>query len=128
MVIRKRLGIVLITTLLTITLVAMMMAAVIQSSYGNMALSGDFYDRESAFWAAESGIQYAMTRLQENFLWCGDNNTSYGSLRKGLYVSESNGNVVGLLQNRKNGALSAFRIKFNYESDEDKDALKKKYP
>ncbi len=128
MVQRRCLGIVLITTLLTIALVAMMMATVIQSSFGNMALSGNFYDRETAFWAAESGIQYAMTRLQENFLWCGDNNESYGSLMKGLYVSESNGNVVGLLQNRKNGTLSVFRIKFNYESDENEDTLKKKIP
>ncbi len=114
---RKRLGIVLITTMLTMTLVAMMLAAVIRSSFGNMALSGNFYDRENTLWAAESGVQYAMTCLQTNRFWRGNRNNTFGTLSKGLCVEESNGNVIGLIKNRKNGALSAFRIKFNYEDN-----------
>ncbi len=117
MVTRRRLGIVLITTMLTVALVAMMLAAIIQSSVGNMALSGNFYDRESALWAAESGVQYAMTCLQTNKYWRGDRNNTFGSLSQGICVEESNGNVIGLIKNRNNGALSAFRIKFNYEDN-----------
>ncbi len=121
---KKRSGIVLITTMLTVALVAMMLAAVIQSSMGNMALSGYFYDRESALWAAESGVQYAMTCLQTNRYWRGDRNNTFGTLSKGLCVEESNGNVIGLIKSRHNGTLSAFRIKFNYEDNSEETTSK----
>lgn len=123
----KKKGIVLITTLLTVVLVVMMITAVVHSGASSLSLTAGFHHRENALLAAESGVQYAATRLQDNVFWHGDGFTgSSGSSSvfdsNGLRVVEDNGNVIGVITS-KTGSVSAFRIKFNYEdgNQEEKD-------
>lgn len=107
-------GIVLVTTLLVTVLVVMLVTAVVGTGAGGMALTGNFYEREAALLAAESGLQYAMTRLQANPNWRGDDPGTVPSGTPDFSVIERNGNVFGFLQTAS-GNRSLFRIKFNYE-------------
>ena len=125
-------GIVLITTLLTVLLVFMMVSAAMQSGTRSLQMSSNFYNREAALAAAESGVQYAMTRLQSNKYWRGDSNgdkdsQTFGDFSKdGVEVTESNGNVIGLIKNL-NGTTTAFRIKFSYEDTDQTEAALNKF-
>ncbi len=122
----KKKGIVLITTLLTVVLVVMMITAVVHSGASSLSLTAGFHNRENALLAAESGVQYAATRLQDNMFWQGEGGFtgSSGSSSyfegNGLKVVEDNGNVVGVITS-KTGTVSAFRIKFNYEDGNQED-------
>ncbi len=107
-------GIVLVTTLLVTILVVMLVAAVVGTGAGSMALTGNFYERESALLAAESGLQYAITRLQSNPQWRGDDPGTVPAGTPDFSVVERNGNVFGFLRT-SSGNRSLFRIKFNFE-------------
>lgn len=109
-------GIVLVTTLLMMVLVVMMVTVVVYAGSGGMALTGNFYEREAALMAADSGLQYAMTRLQTNGNWRGNGTDidASGIAAAGFSVIERDGNVIGFLTTT-NGHASQFRIKFNYE-------------
>lgn len=107
-------GIVLITTLLMMVLVVMFVTAVVYAGSGGMALSGNFYEREAALLAADSGVQYAMTRLQSGANWRGNSPTTAPEPRADFSVIEKDGNVIGYLSTVL-GHKSQFRIKFNYE-------------
>lgn len=112
-------GIVLITTMLTVVLVIMLLSSVVYSNFGNMRLTSNFYGREEAIMAAQSGVEYALTKLQNNIAWQGDDkNYQLASAAKGVKIVENNGNVWGMLIT-PNGRRSFFRIKFNYEDGPD---------
>ncbi|MBN9414106.1 hypothetical protein ABS71_08655 [bacterium SCN 62-11] len=70
-------------------------------------------DREEARRAAESGLEYALTRLRENPRWCGNSNGVVVD-QAGIRVAEQNGNVIGNLT-QEGGASSQFRLRFNYQ-------------
>ena len=112
----RKQGIVLITTMLSVVLVVMLLSAVVYSNMGSLRLTSNFYDREAALMAADSGVQYAVTRLQNDITWRGVDKYSLSfSKTKGLLqVEEENGNVIGII-NLSNGRRAAFRIKFNCE-------------
>ena len=115
---KNKRGIVLITTMLTVVLVIMLLSSVVYSNLGSMRLASNFYGREEALMAAQSGVQYAITCLQSDITWRGDKKENVlSSSNKGLSVQERNGNVVGMLTTA-NGHKSFFRIKFNYEDGE----------
>ena len=129
-------GAVLIMSMMAIGLVFMMLFALINTSKIGLNGTASFYEREAALQAAQSGMDYAVTRIQKNRFWRGDGNCAYysesdsdktsltvGSLDKNLMVVESYGNVVGLLRD-KAGNNSGFRIKFNFENTAD-DVLSK---
>ena len=106
-------GIVLITTMLTVVLVIMLLSSVVYSNLGSMRLASNFYGREEALMAAQSGVQYAITCLQSDVTWRGDKSgNTLSDTHKGISVQERNGNVVGMLTTT-NGHKSFFRIKFN---------------
>lgn len=108
-------GIVLITTMLTVVLIIMLLSSVVYSNFGNMRLTSNFYGREEAIMAAQSGVEYAVTKLQNNITWQGDDkNYQLASAAKGVKIVENSGNVWGMLIT-PNGRRSFFRIKFNYE-------------
>ena len=108
-------GIVLVTTMLTVVLVIMLLSSVVYSNFGSMRLTSNFYGREEAIMAAQSGVEYAITKLQNNVTWQGDDkNYQLASSVKGVKIIENNGNVWGMLVT-PNGRRSFFRIKFNYE-------------
>ena len=112
-------GIVLITTMLTVVLVIMLLSSVVYSNFGNMRLTSNFYGREEAIMAAQSGVEYALTKLQNNIAWQGDDkNYLLASAAKGVKIVENSGNVWGMLIT-PNGRRSFFRIKFNYEDGPD---------
>lgn len=114
----RRAGIVLITTLLMMVLVVMFVTAVVYAGSGGLALSGNFYEREAALLAADSGVQYAMTRLQASANWRGSSPGTVPEPRADFSVIEKDGNVVGYLTTVL-GHKSQFRIKFNYEDGPD---------
>ncbi|MDO5296356.1 MAG: hypothetical protein Q4F00_06970 [bacterium] len=121
-------GAVLIMSMMAICLAFMMIYALIQTSGIGLRDSVSIYEREAAFMAAQSGLDYAVTRLQKNPGWRGDSNSQYWNGKyidektygkeDSLFVSESNGSVVGLIR-RHSGNISVFRIKFNYEDNSD---------
>ncbi len=110
----KNRGIVLVTTLLTTVLVVMLVTVVVGTGTAGLSLTGDFYERETALLAADSGIQYAMARLQADPTWRGDKPATAPPDRPGFSVVERDGNVCGFLSTA-NGQKSQFRIKFNLE-------------
>ena len=124
----KAKGAVLIMTMMAICLSFMMMYVLVQTTGIGLYNAASFYDREAALQAAQSGLDYAVTRLQSNYGWRGDSNCkywngtseypykTYGSLAKGILVGESNGNVVGIFRTNSN-SISAFRIKFSFEDN-----------
>ena len=120
-------GAVLIMTMMAICLTFMMVYVLIQTTGFGLNNTSDFYARETALQAAQSGVDYAVTRLQQNSSWRGDSNCKYwngsdeaykiyGTFNKGFMVAESNGNVVGLLKDKSNH-ITGFRIKFSYETN-----------
>lgn len=112
---RYKQGIVLITTMLTVVLVIMLLSSVVYSNFGNMRLTSTFYGREEAIMAAQSGVEYALTKLQNNIAWQGDDKDyQLASTARGVKIIEKSGNVWGMLIT-PNGRRSFFRIKFNYE-------------
>ena len=97
----------------------MLLSSVVYSNFGNMRLTSNFYGREEAIMAAQSGVEYALTKLQNNIAWQGDDkNYQLASAAKGVKIVENNGNVWGMLIT-PNGRRSFFRIKFNYEDGPD---------
>ncbi len=118
MISRQRKGIVLITTMLTVVLVLMLLSSVVYSNLGSLKLTTNFYDKENALMAAQSGAQYAITRLQNNILWKADPTATYELKTTDFEVREKDGNVWGILTST-NGKKSVFRIKFNYEDGDD---------
>lgn len=112
---KNKRGIVLITTMLTVVLVIMLLSSVVYSNLGSMRLASNFYGREEALMAAQSGVQYAITCLQSDITWRGDkSDNTFTNSTEGISVRERNGNVVGMITTA-NGNKSFFRIKFNYE-------------
>ena len=115
---KNKRGIVLITTMLTVVLVIMLLSSVVYSNLGSMRLASNFYGREEALMAAQSGVEYAVTCLQSDVTWRGDKqDNTFTNSAEGISVRERNGNVVGMLTTA-NGNKSFFRIKFNYEDGE----------
>ncbi|MGM9992396.1 MAG: hypothetical protein ACI376_06060 [Candidatus Bruticola sp.] len=114
---RKK-GIVLITTMLAVVLVIMLLSSVVYSNFGSFRLTNNFYDKENALIAAQSGAQYAITRLQSNILWKANPSSPYELKTNNFEVKEAEGNVWGILTST-NGKKSVFRIKFNCEDGDD---------
>ena len=116
---RRRRGIVLVTTLVSLVLVIMIVTAVVNINIGSARLGSRFHERETALMAAHSGLEYALTRLQEDLTWRGaprGADSAWKLILDGpqVRVYEGNGNVVGFL-GRGSDRPSFFRIKFNYE-------------
>lgn len=108
----------LITTMLTLVLVVMLVSAIVYSNIGGLRLTSTFRAREEATMAAQSGLQYAVSRLENDITWKGTEKEASGSsIQGGLQVVENDGNVVGMILT-PDGSKSFFRFKFNYEDGE----------
>ncbi len=109
----KRKGFVLLSVLLVMLVVGMLLRAAI---YRMPLVTGAYRhasDQEEARRAAESGLEYALTRLRENPRWCGNANDIVVD-QAGLRVVEQRGNVFGDLTT-EGSASSQFRMRFNYQ-------------
>lgn len=105
----KRRGVVLLSTLLLILVIAMFVGSASQVGIRSLFVAGSSASSGSAETAAESGIQYALMQLRVNARWRGDLNTTTLQTPE-VVVREDNGNVVGYLADG-----SQFRLRFNYQ-------------
>lgn len=99
----SRRGIVLLTALLVTG------AVVVSAGSGCLVRARALSEGEAALLAADSGLQYAMARLQEDPDWRGDGADQATSRFR---ILEDRGNVLGFLTT-PSGEASQFRIKFN---------------
>ncbi|MBX3170935.1 MAG: hypothetical protein KF760_26240 [Candidatus Eremiobacteraeota bacterium] len=109
----KRRAFVLLSVLLVMLVVGMLLRAAI---FRMPVVTGAYRhasDKEEARRAAESGLEYALTRLRENPRWCGNSNDTVVD-QPGLRVVEQRGNVFGELTT-EGSAGSQFRLRFNYQ-------------
>lgn len=112
-----RRGIVLITGLLFVVLISFFVLASLRLSPGALHSAQAFQDRQLALQAAQSGLEYAKTRLREDSLWRGGDSgpvQTVASPDGSLVVYEDHGNVVGILRSGTQN-YSQFRIRFNHQ-------------
>lgn len=100
-------------SLFLVIVIGMIGRAVIMLGPGALAVSDSSITRAQAQRAAESGLEYAASKLRANPNWRGsDNRVTLDT--PGLTVVEDQGNVIGLLSD-KQGNVSQFRMRFNYQ-------------
>ncbi len=110
-----RQGFVLVTTLILLVVVAMMLGAALALLPGSRMMSGTISPTEDAIAAAQAGVEYARTRLQENPTWRAEGNSVVVDMPGEIWVRESHGNVIGLVWSSRPEPLM-FRIRFNYQN------------
>lgn len=118
--IRRKLkkGVILVITLFMILLLAMIMisAVVLSQSAGSIGNNSEM--DQAAYMAAQAGLDYARTRLQERPTWTGDGDgvtesvTTVKSADGTMVVTEDNGLVIGYMST--GGLNQQFRIRFNW--------------
>lgn len=108
-------GFVLVTTLILLIVVAMMVSAALALLPGSRLMSGTVASTEGAVAAAQAGIEYARTRLQENPNWRGNGNGVIVDRPGDFWVREAEGNVLGIIWTSQ-GTRSMFRLRFNYQN------------
>ncbi|MBT9584808.1 hypothetical protein IV102_15800 [bacterium] len=109
----RRRGIVIVACLILLMVTLMVVGAGLALGPANLAAGTNVADQLRARQAAESGVQYAITRLRLNSDWKGDaNQITVNS--PDMYVEEDRGNVIGLVRD-SGGQWSQFRIRFNYQ-------------
>jgi type II secretory pathway pseudopilin PulG len=119
MIKRKKRAIVLVTTLIFLVILLMIVSAALILSGATRNSSGSLQDNQAALMAAETGLDYARTRLQERPDWKGDGDgvvttqTVVRSADDSLIVEEDNGSVIGYVTT-ESGIHSQFRIRFNF--------------
>lgn len=116
---RKQRGIFLITALIMVILVVMFVGAALTLSHGGAGAQAQRHDSKLAELACDTGIQYCAARLVDNPAWRGDGNGLVVEQSDGLTVYEDRGNIVGVLN--ESGAISQFRVRFNYQDDGEDD-------
>lgn len=103
--------------LLSVLLVMLVVGMLLRAAIFRMPVVTGAYrhasDQEEARRAAESGLEYALTRLRENPRWCGNANDTVVD-QPGLRVVEQRGNVFGDLT-LDGASTSQFRLRFNYQ-------------
>ena len=118
---RSRRGVILVTTLFVVLIVIMLVVAAVKLSSGSLRAVSQLDERELALWAANSGLEYAQTRLQADFSWqggLGDGDQVVIDQAGILSVREDNGNVIGVLH-RSDGGFAQFLIRFNPQDGTD---------
>ena len=110
---RSHRGIALITTLLISVVAIMFVLAALSLGPGGLKAGQSSFLHSQAEMAAESGISYALSQLRNDPTWRGDRNTTTINTAD-FYVTEDNGNVVGILQT-PDGNWAQFRLRFNYQ-------------
>lgn len=111
----RRRGILLIMTLIILALSTMLISAGLTLNQANSKAVSQAEDSQLAQAAAQAGVEYARTRLQEDPNWKGGTGDSVVVNMPGtLWVRENRGNVVGILGS--GAQKSVFRIRFNYQN------------
>lgn len=109
----------LFSVLLAIVILLMMIGAALTIMRSTAGISGSAQENQAALYAAEAGMSYARTRLQERPSWRGDGDGSTTTVTvvrtsdDRLIVTEDNGLVVGYIKS-PSGLNAQFRLRFNY--------------
>lgn len=111
---RKARGVFLIYILFITLLITMYVGAAMALGPGGLFRARGAGEQLAAREAAQSGLDYALTRLRRDPLWKG-NGTGIVVRRDDLVVAEDNGNVVGLVRAAEGGEFAQFRLRFNYQ-------------
>lgn len=121
---RKRKGFALITTLMMSVIVIMLITAGLVLLPSHRVMTGTLDQSQRALTAAEAGVEYTRTKLQNNPGWRGDDNIVTIDEPGKLWVREDEGNIVGIVW-AADGQPSLFKIRFNFQDgdngDEDDD-------
>lgn len=112
---RRPRGIAMIIGLLSLVVVVMIVAAAVTLMPTQIFASTHSGDNQEALLAANSGLDYAQARLQEQPWWSGDDAAGTVVDTPQLRIVEDQGNVIGVMT-RPDGSRSAFRIKFNHQN------------
>lgn len=110
-------GIALVTTLLMAVVVIMMVTAGVALLPSQRAMTGSMEQGQAALTAAEAGIEYVRTRLQEDQGWRGDANAVVVNEPGKLWIREDEGNVVGIVWSTE-GEPGLFKIRFNFQNED----------
>lgn len=112
---RRARGMLIVLTLIMLALLAMFLGAGL--SLTRTGANSTAYNEEQtlAREAANAGVEYARTRLQEDPNWKGGTGDSITVNTPGvLWVRENRGNVIGIIGGGDRKAV--FRIRFNYQN------------
>jgi hypothetical protein len=112
---RRPRGIAMVIGLLSLVVVVMIVAAAVTLMPTQIFASTHSGDNQEALLAANSGLDYAQARLQEQPWWSGDDPAGTIVNTPQLRIVEDTGNVIGVMT-RPDGSKSAFRIKFNHQN------------
>lgn len=114
----KRRGIMLISTLMIMVVIAMVVAATLRMAPNSLVSASSYTDTQRAILAIEIGINYARTRFREDMSWMGSPDSGPHTVVRApddsLIVMEDHGNVVGLVK-FDSGQMGQFRIRFNHQ-------------
>lgn len=115
---KRRQGVVLITTILMAIIVAMVVTATISSAPTALASAAAYTDHQRALLAVDAGMAYARARFKEDLNWLGSHdsgpNVVVQTPDNSLVVIEDHGNVVGTIR-FDGGQYGQFRIRFNHQ-------------
>ena len=115
---RRSRGVFLIYILFITLLITMYLGAAVSLGPGGLFRARGAGEQIAAREAAQSGIDYALTRLRKDPTWRGDG-SGVQVRRDDLVVCEDLGNVVGLTRPAEGGEFAQFRLRFNYQDGTD---------
>lgn len=110
---RRPAGVILVLSLLLVMTIAILGRVALSLNPSLLGMSTHTEDARLAQEAADSGLEYALSRLREEPAWRGTGNQVMVDV-PGLFIEEQDGNVVGLMTDA-DGRVSQFRIRFNYQ-------------
>lgn len=111
----KSRGMLLVTTLIIIAIMAMFMSVMLGDLKVGMYLSGNYAQQQQAYWGALSGLEYAKHMILLNWTWHGNStaipiNASDVRVEEGYMVggSKQYGAIHGAINNRQSEFYIAF--------------------
>ncbi len=103
--------------LISVLFISLVVLIFVQASFalapGALSRTQNDVERGAAERAAQSGIDWARSRLSSDPGWCADQTTVQTFQAPGFKVSEGHGQVLGWLRDGEN--WSRFRLRFNYQ-------------
>lgn len=105
---------VLLSTMLVVLVLGIFLRVAVLRMSSELGVGRHSASQQLAQDATKSGTEYALARLKEDPAWRGGTGREVVINESGLEVVEDEGNVVGTIR-AENGALSEFRIRFNYQ-------------
>ncbi|MCE1247238.1 MAG: hypothetical protein LWY06_11385 [Firmicutes bacterium] len=106
-------GIVLITTLLIIGFLLMFAGGIILTTQRQATMTNQFYHRETALFASQTGINYALMRLNTDPYWMGCTRGTTGITGSDYSFTMGSGHKVNIQEHQVTGNLGAVEGKID---------------